>query len=433
MTPTELTALVEPTRVHRRVYTDPAIFELEMARIFERLWIFVGHESRIPNRGDFLRSRIGRAEVLVVRQVDGTVAALHNRCAHRGAQLCIADSGTVRNFTCPYHGWAFRLDGSLIGVPMPDGYGAGFDAQRADWHLARVPRLESYRGFIFASLAPDGVGLAAYLGGMTRAFDNMVDRAPDGVLHQHPHGFRQEYRGNWKLHMENATDTVHPMFVHESSVEAGRLHDSGNADAPQAVQMLAANGLALADWDQVGIHAYPAGHAYMGGFYRAGAIAAQRSDPVFEAYRGALVARHGEEKAAAVLAMDRFNNLVYPNLSINPRFQQLRQVHPIAPDRTVVHSTCFRLGGAPDEIARLALRFLNTANSPASLISSDDLEIFARTQAGLARSHAPWIDFSRGRGTERPGGEDEATRAPGTAEAAMRAQYRAWLDAMTTP
>jgi hypothetical protein len=123
--------------------------------------------------------------------------------------------------------------------------------------------------------------------------------------------------------------------------------------------------------------------------------------------------------------------LIFPNLSINTRFQQLRQVHPIAPDRTVVTSHCFRLKGAPPEITHLALRFISTANSPASLISSDDLEIFARTQAGLARSDTRWVDFSRGLGTERPSSEDEATRAPGTAEAAMRAQYRAWVAAMT--
>jgi phenylpropionate dioxygenase-like ring-hydroxylating dioxygenase large terminal subunit len=257
---------------------------------------------------------------------------------------------------------------------------------------------------------------------MTRAFDNMVDRAPDGEIEMHPVCFRQEYRGNWKLHMENATDLVHPMFVHESSVEAGRAVDDTVAGAAQPIQMYQANGLSLDDWDQVGVHAYPAGHVYMSGFYRAGTIAAQRTDPVFDAYRRLLVARHGEEKTASILTMDRFNNLVYPNLSINTRFQQLRQIHPIAPDRTIVHSHFFRLKGAPPEMSQLALRFLNTANSPASLISSDDLAVFNRVQAGLDASNVPWIDFSRGAGTELPSGDDEAQRA--------RAQSRAWLDAM---
>src|SRR5260221_390431 len=95
------------------------------------------------------------------------------------------------------------------------------------------------------------------------------------------------------------------------------------------------------------------------------------------------------------------------------------------------HSHFFLLKGAPPEMRQRAVRFLNPATSPASLISSDDLEIFNRVQAGLAASDVPWIDFSRGAGTERPSDDDEAQRAPGTAESSMRAQYRAWLRAMT--
>jgi phenylpropionate dioxygenase-like ring-hydroxylating dioxygenase large terminal subunit len=430
----EIARLVEPGRVHRRVYTDPAVFELELERIFGRLWIFVGHESRIPQPGDFLRSRIGRRDLLVVRQADGTIAALHNRCAHRGSQLCAAPHGHARSLVCPYHGWAYRLDGSLIGVPMAEGYGADFAAKRADWALPRAPRLDSYRGFMFASLAATGPSLGDYLGGMARAFDNMIDRAPDAELEQHPHFIKQEYRGNWKFHMENATDTIHTTFVHASSVEAGRAHAAdANAEPAQEIEMFRANGIGFAEWDRVGVHAYPGGHAFMGGFYRGGTIAAKRSDPVFDEYRRRLVTRHGETKTAAILAMDRFNNLIYPNLSINTRFQQLRVIHPIAPDRTAVHSYCFRLKGAPPEMIRLAMRFVAAANSPASLISSDDFEIFARAQAGLARSDDPWVDFSRGLGSERASGDDEAARAPGTAEAAMRGQYRAWLSAMTAP
>jgi phenylpropionate dioxygenase-like ring-hydroxylating dioxygenase large terminal subunit len=430
----EIAGLIEPGRVHRRVYTDPDVFALEQARIFGRLWIYVGHASRIPEPGDFLLSRIGVREILVVRQADGAIAALHNRCAHRGAQVCAAAHGHARSFVCPYHGWAYRLDGSLIGVPMPEGYGQGFAGQRVDWHLPRVPRVEAYRGFVFASLAASGPSLVEYLGGMAGALDNMVDRAPGGALAQHPAHFKQVYRGNWKFHMENATDTIHTTFVHASSAAAGRAYaPPGNQEPPQEVQMFRANGISFADWDKVGVHAYPRGHAFMGGFYRGGAIAPERSDPVFDDYRSRLVARHGEAKTVEILAVDRFNNLIYPNLSINTRFQQLRVIQPIAPDLTEVHSYCFHLKGAPPEMIRLAMRFVAAANSPASLISSDDFEIFERTQAGLARSDDPWVDFSRGLGAERPSDTDEATRSPGTAEAAMRGQYQAWLAAMTTP
>ena len=114
--------LVEPGRVHRRVYADPNIFELEMERIFGRAWIFVAHESQLRQPGDFLRAKIGREPLLVVRGEDGEIRVLRNRCLHRGMLVCIANRGAANRFACPYHGWVYGRDGRLLGVPQPDGY-----------------------------------------------------------------------------------------------------------------------------------------------------------------------------------------------------------------------------------------------------------------------------------------------------------------------
>src|SRR5204863_3936309 len=103
----------------------------------------------------------------------------------------------------------------------------------------------------------------------------------------------------------------------------------------------------------------------------------------------------GEEKTAEVLAVDRFNNLVWPTLSLNARFGAMRVVKPLAVDRTVVEVQCFRLDGAPEEMHELTLQFVNLAASPASLVASDDLEIFERCQRGLASSANQWIDMRR--------------------------------------
>jgi hypothetical protein len=199
--------------------------------------------------------------------------------------------------------------------------------------------------------------------------------------------------------------------------------------AGQATQMLLANGLRLAEWDQLGLQAFPQGHVIMDGFYRDGVIASKREDAVFTRYRAALVARLGEERTRQVLAVDRFNNLIWPTLAVNSRFQTLRIVQPLAVDRTLITSVCFRLAGAPSEMFELSLRFLNTASSPASLVASDDLEIFERCQRGLNDSAADWIDLSRGVHTDRPE-EDGSTRSPGTSELPIRAQMRAWRAAM---
>jgi phenylpropionate dioxygenase-like ring-hydroxylating dioxygenase large terminal subunit len=421
--------LVQRTRVHRRVYCDPAIFELEMERIFARAWVYVGHESRIPQADDFVRSRIGIREILLVRQQDGGVRALLNRCAHRGAQVCRRRAGRAKFFRCPYHGWSYRPDGSLLAVPHEAGYGPGFDKSDPVFALAPVPRVESYRGFVFASLAAEGPSLTEYLGPMTRPLDNMIDRAPEGALEMAGGSFRQIFRGNWKLHMENANDLVHPVTVHASSVRAARdVTGTSRIDAsePQEIQMVKSNGLPISDWDAAGVHGYPQGHCWMGGFYKQGSIAATRTDPEFEKYRAALVARLGRERTEEVLGMDRYNNLIYPNLSVNSRFQQIRVIQPLAVDRTLVESACFRLKGAPPELFRMAVEFLTAVNSPASLISSDDLEIFQRCQAGLATEGMDWIDLSRGSAAESVD-EDGGRVAAGTSELPIRTQMQAWL------
>lgn len=420
--------LVQPRAVHRAVYTDPDIFAAEQERIFRRAWLYVGHESQVPEPGDWLLTRLGPEEVILVRQPDRTLRLLHNRCAHRGARVMTVPRGNARNFNCAYHAWSFGLDGSLSAVPLPGGYSADFRIDDPAHGLARVPRVASYRGFVFGSHAADGPDLPAFLGGLASALDNMVDRAPAGSLTQTGGCLRMEYRGNWKFFMENAVDLVHPGIVHVSAVAAARA-DREAADVPgltgQVAQMQLANGLRAAEWDELGIHGFPGGHVYMDSFYRQGVIAAQREDPVFQRYHAALVATHGEQKTRAVLAMDRFNNLIWPTLSVNSRFQAMRVIQPVAVDRTVVTSYCFALDGAPPEMTTLSLRFLTAAASSGSPVASDDLEIFERCQRGLADRASDWIDLSRGVDVDRIAA-DGSISAPGTSELPIRNQFSAW-------
>ena len=91
----EISALVEPDRVHRKAYTDPDIFELEMERIFEKLWIYIGHESQVKKPGDYYLARVGRQPMVMTRDQDGQIHVLYNRCPHRGAQLCTARKGNA--------------------------------------------------------------------------------------------------------------------------------------------------------------------------------------------------------------------------------------------------------------------------------------------------------------------------------------------------
>jgi len=424
----DIARLLRPDAVHRDVYADAALFALEQERIFRRAWIYLCHESEIARPGDHVLAQLGPDEVIVARAADGSIAAMHNRCAHRGTRLMVAPRGNTRLFTCAYHAWSFGLDGALDSVPAPEGYAAGFAGGKPGPGLARVARVASYRGFVFGSGAAAGPDLCVFLGGLASALDNMVDRAPGGAVTQAGGRLRMEFRGNWKLFMENAVDLVHPQYVHGGSVAVAReARDAAQLEgqAGQTTQMLLANGLRLSDWETIGLHAFAEGHVFMDGFYRDGVIASERADPLFERYREALVETHGETKVREILAMDRFNNLIWPNISVNSRFQTLRVVQPVAVDRTVVTSMCFRLEGAPPEMFDLSLRFLNTASSPASLVASDDLEIFERCQRGLADPAADWVDMSRAIGRDVPVGGG-AIDAPGTSELPARAQMRAW-------
>jgi phenylpropionate dioxygenase-like ring-hydroxylating dioxygenase large terminal subunit len=162
--PSELRQLVRPDRVHRSIYADPAVFEIEMERLFGRAWLFVGHESQVAQPGDFHCTRLGRQPVIMVRGGDGAVRVLHNRCAHRGAQVCTDESGSAKHFRCGYHGWTYGTDGRLVSVPRREGYGAEFEGEAKGLGLAPVARTDSYRGFVFASLAAEGPPLAEWLG-----------------------------------------------------------------------------------------------------------------------------------------------------------------------------------------------------------------------------------------------------------------------------
>ena len=422
--------LVQPHSVHRAVYTDPDVFAAEQERIFRRAWLYVGHESQVPNPGDFLLTRLGPDEVILVRQEDRSLALLHNRCTHRGARVVTAPRGNARQLLCAYHAWSFGLDGQLTGVPLPEGYSPPLKFENKS--LAKVPRVASYRGFVFGSHAATGPDLPVFLGGLASALDNMVDRAPGGSLTQTGGCLRMEYRGNWKFFMENAVDLVHPGFVHVSAVAAARA-DAKAADLPgvtgQVVQMQLANGLRPAEWNNLGIHGYPGGHVYMDSFYRQGVIAAERDDPVFQRYLAALTATHGEAKVRDILAVDRFNNLIWPTLSVNSRFQAMRVIQPVAVDRTVVTSYCFALDGAPEEMISLSMRFLTAAASAASLVAADDLDVFERCQRGLEDQATDWVDLSRGVATDKPDA-DGSTVAPGTSELPIRNQFAAWTQWM---
>jgi phenylpropionate dioxygenase-like ring-hydroxylating dioxygenase large terminal subunit len=113
--------LVREDRVHRSIYTDAALFEREMTHVFGAVWVYLAHESQIPNPDDFITARLGLRPLIVVRDSQGKIRALYNRCTHRGARVCRQERGNARTFQCAYHGWTYFNTGKLRGVPWPEG------------------------------------------------------------------------------------------------------------------------------------------------------------------------------------------------------------------------------------------------------------------------------------------------------------------------
>ncbi|MFO0985841.1 MAG: Rieske 2Fe-2S domain-containing protein [Alphaproteobacteria bacterium] len=421
-TDTSVAALVEDGRANRRIYADPAIFELEMRRIFGRAWLYVGHESQVPKPGDYATATLARQPVIMVRGADGAVRVLFNSCPHRGALVATGRGGHVESFRCDYHGWTFRLDGALQSIPREGDYaGTGFDRACADMRL--VPRADSYRGFVFASLAADGPDLAAFLGPAAANLDNMVDRAPDGELEIAGGCFETLQRNNWKIYLENLHDGAHAMIVHQSSFGPGKAAASAAADPLTRfrAEVVAANSQNYEQMGALEVTSYARGHSDMRGFRRAAS-----DEPYYLDYVAKLEERLGKERTEAVLGTQRHNAMFYPGMSVHPVFMQLRVIQPLAADLTRVDIWVLRMKGAPAWMHRRNVAFANTVHSPSSIVKADDLEIYTRVQRGVVAEGEGWLDQRRG--TEAAGAD--GARSTALSEAFIRNQYRAWRDYM---
>lgn len=421
-----LDKLIEPDRVHRSVYTDPAIFEVELDKIFERVWVYCGHESQVPHPGDYHALRIGRQPMIMVRHGDGSVRVLYNRCPHRGVQLVGNERGnTGQAFVCSYHAWSFHLDGSVRAIPLAQGYdGTRLTRDSPDCRMKSAARVDSYRGFVFASLVADGPSLLEFLGEAKIAFDDMCDRSPLGEVEVVPICHRVVQQSNWKFFMENQLDALHPSVTHQSTgIAAGRIERRLKAErgqAPLYYHYLSTFASSFEKWDAVQTINFPRGHgilkAYMG---------LRPSDPDTLEYEALMKHAYGEARAEEFLSRSIHHVLVYPYLSVQSPLQQLRCLRPISPDKTLSEIWHFRLKGAPEAIYRRSLWYYNLVNSPATMINADDLENWTKGQWGLASNGGDWVSFHRHFGDDRI--ENGVTYSNhGTSEAVMRSQFRAW-------
>ena len=201
--------------VGRRIFFDQEIYETELERIFARCWLFLGHESQIPECGDYMSAYMGEDPVLVCRGDDGRVRAFLNSCRHRGMKVCRADRGNARQFTCSFHGWTYANSGELKGVPLgEEAYGDRLDKKA--WGLLEVPKLAVYGGMIFGNWDAGAESLDEFLGDLRWYLDVMIERQIGGIEFI-PGMQRYSLNANWKIASENfAGDTYHLIYSHGS-------------------------------------------------------------------------------------------------------------------------------------------------------------------------------------------------------------------------
>lgn len=406
--------------VAREIFVDAAIYRLEQERIFAKSWLYLGHESDLPQRNAFFTTTMGEDPVIVIRDEAGQLRAFLNSCSHRGAKVCRVDRGVAEKFRCPYHSWTFNNQGQLTGVPrVSHVYAQGFDRTRLG--LRPVPHVESFGGMIFGNWDPDAPTLREYLGDMAFYFDMMLSRMEGGTeaiggVH------KWTINVNWKIPAENfAGDHYHVPSTHAAGVEMGFRSPLTN------------NGYCI----QTGN-----GHSIgseRGGAQQGTAVQTEYDDFIAQ-MRTQAVAKYGE-RASAFVPIGV--GTIFPNLSFldSARFRSFRVWHPRGVDRIEVHSWCIVDKAMPAELKTAVRRQYALAFGPGGIFEQDDGDIWQSVQDAL-RGHVGRqgrFNYEMGLGREQPTADRYGPPFPGSAsdilmtEANQRAFYRHYARAMADP
>lgn len=376
--------LIRPEHVHGSVYEDAKIFQAELEGIWYRTWVYIGHESEVPQPNDFVMKSIGPQPVIMTRDGEGKIHLLQNRCSHRGNEVCLKRKGNATSFTCQYHGWSFGTNGDLRSMPFASGY-EGVDKGKLG--LGCVPRVDSYKGFVFGSLAKEGITLEEHLGAGREAIDRLVQNSPEGEVEITAGFLQHKVKANWKFLVENETDGYHPQFVHASIFKVAES-GIGSLYGPTstAVTRYLGNGHSENDLrPEFRRRGQPLG--WFG-------TTAEK----FPGYVSRMQAAYGAEKANEIMIDGTPHVMIFPNLFIAEI--QIFVLQALAVDETVQHVTALQFKGAPELNRRMRQQTMGSVGS-AGFLLADDAEMYERTQRGVQSRDPEWVYLGRGKHRER--------------------------------
>ncbi len=412
---------VENGILDRRIFTDPSIYQEELEKIFARAWNFMCHESQIPENGDFFMNFIGEDEVIVVRDREGSIQVLLNSCPHRGNTVCRAEIGRANSFLCSYHGWNFDLTGKLIGMPGEDTFYRN-DIDKEAWGLGKAAKVESYKGFVFATMDPNAPSLADYLGWVGRVGIDMLAAkgklvALDGVQ-------KNRIKCNWKLAVDNLYDWYHVKVSHGSALRVGLLSEEGMAPEHQMVMLgeygHGIGGPGISEEEQAEFDArMAAGDKENSKWYDINAV--RRMDPAMREALGPVGNRsYGHPN-------------IFPNLWIALTNQICLRI-PRGPYETELWWFTFMHEEASEETRRMTLFQANHIFGPAGLLEQDDGENWSHSTRGAmgAVTRKRPLNFAMGQGHDQVLDDESGQSRIETVvnEHGQRWTYQSWQEWM---
>jgi benzoate/toluate 1,2-dioxygenase subunit alpha len=418
--------------VHKRAFTDPDLFDLEMRHVFEGGWLFLGHASQVPNPHDYLTTTIGRVPVVVMRDGSGTLGAYVNACQHKGARICHLRTGNGKLHVCRYHSWTYDSAGKNIAVKgLKEGaYSETFLG--TDRNLSALAAFGEYRGFLFGSLAPT-VPLDEHLGEARHLIDICVDQGDDG-MELVPGEVIFTYEANWKMQLENCADAYHFTSAHPSYLRLlEKRAEEKRQDTVRSVWENDKSWMEGSEGVAGGTFSFANGHVLNWG--RTGVSAAS---PLFERAE-AIAERHGETRRNWMFNLR--NLTLFPNMQIAENASsQLRIIRPLAPNLTEMRTFCIAPKGESAAARRQRIRNYEDFFNPTGMATPDDTVSYEDCQAGHANPLRPWpMGYNRGMTVTEPGsnmfaaslGMATDSGAAGTSmlcdETVYHSYYRAWL------
>lgn len=392
------------TRVPYWVYSDPDIYRRELDTFFYGPgWCYVALDCEVPEPGSYKRTWIGERQVVVVRGKDGQIHVWENLCAHRGSRVVWQNKGKVDSFTCPYHQWNFKTDGSLQGVPLKRGVlgkgGMPADFDNSKHGLNRL-RVHVEGGSIWASFAPEGPGFEEYCGAELTAYVRRIFTGRPLKLLGYS---RQLIPGNWKLYMENLKDPYHATLLHAFLITFGLWR----ADTQSESRPVAG-----------GKH----------GVMVSRNVGRKVSDETAEISRNK--ARLLLEDTDTVTPIGEFDDgkvvglTIFPSVVMHQQANTLgmRHVIPKGPDAFELSWTYYGFADESPELTRLRLRHANLYG-PAGLVAMEDGEVLAESQLGAT-------EYPHRTAVLEMGGREVEPQDHMVTEVLIRAFYKYYREAM---